>query len=95
MKLSFIVKTSFILGFILAFTGAYLKILHSPYADSIMIPGIILGIVFIVSAIYEVRTSTKIDNTAKTLWTLAFIFFGGLAGLVYILIMRRRIAMES
>jgi ammonia channel protein AmtB len=94
MKLSLVVKTSFIAGFLLVFAGAYLKIIHSAYADNVLLPAVIVWIIFIVSAIYEVRSSEKIDNTAKTLWTLGFIFFAGFAGLLYMLGMRRRIAMD-
>ncbi len=89
MKLGIIVKTSFISSFILTLIGAYLKITHSEGADTWLTIGIIASIVFIVTAIYEVRISKRIDHTKKTMWTLAFIFFSSIAGLIYILIGRR------
>lgn len=92
MKLGTIVTTSFIISFILTLVGAYLKITHSEGADTWLTIGIIASIVFIVTAIYEVRTSKRIDHAEKTMWTLAFIFFSSIAGLIYILIGRRRIA---
>ena len=92
MKLGTIVKWSFIMSFIITLIGAYLKIIHAEGAEECLTIGIIVLIVFIVTAIYEVRTSRKIDNTEKTMWTTAFIFMSGLAGLIYFLIGRKRIA---
>jgi len=92
MKLGTIVKTSFIISFIITLIGAYLKITHSEGAETLLIIGIIATLVFIVTAIYEVRTSKRIDNTEKTMWTHAFIFFSGIAGLIYFFIGRKRIA---
>lgn len=95
MKLGTIVKTSFITSFIITLIGAYLKIIHTEGADVWLTIGIIASIVFIVSAIYEVRTSRRIDNTEKTMWTIGFILFSSITGLLYILIGRRRIAIIS
>ena len=92
MKLGTIVKWSFIMSFIITLIGAYLKIIHAEGAEVCLTIGIIFLIVFIVTAIYEVRTSRKIDNSEKTMWTIAFIFMSGLAGLIYFLIGRKRIA---
>lgn len=91
MKLSTIVKTSFLLSFITTLVGAYLKITHFKGAETLLIIGIIITLIFIVSAIYEVRTSNRIDSTEKTMWTIAFIFMSGLTGLVYFFIGRKRI----
>jgi hypothetical protein len=92
MKLGTIVTISFIIGFILTLVGAFLKITHSEGANTLLTIGIIASIVFIVTAIYEVRTSKRIDNAEKTMWTLGFIFFSSIAGLIYVFISRRRIA---
>lgn len=92
MKLGTIVITSFIAGLLITIIGAWMKITHATGAKNILTIGIIATAVFIVAAIYEVRTSPKIDNSEKTMWTIAFIFFSGITGLVYILMGRRRIA---
>jgi hypothetical protein len=92
MKLGTIVKWSFIVSFIITLIGAYLKITHSEGAETLLIIGITATLVFIVSAIYEVRTSNRIDNSEKTMWTIAFIFMSGLAGLIYFFIGRKKIA---
>ena len=91
MKLGTIVKTSFIISMLLTLIGAYLKITHSEGAETLLIVGVIATLIFIVSAIYEVRTSKRIPSYEKTMWTIAFIFFSGLAGLIYFFIGRRRI----
>ena len=80
------------MSFIITLIGAYLKIIHAEGAEVCLTIGIIFLIVFIVTAIFEVRTSRKIDTTEKTMWTIAFIFMSGLAGLIYFLIGRKRIA---
>lgn len=92
MKLGTVVKTSFIISFIITLIGAYLKITHSQGAETLLIVGVITTLIFIVSAIYEVWTSKRIDHTEKTMWTIAFILMSGVTGLVYFLIGRRRIA---
>ena len=92
MKLETIVKTSFIISMLLTIIGAYLKITRSEGAETLLMVGLFSTLIFIVSAIYEVRTSTRIAPSEKTMWTIAFIFFSGLAGLIYFFIGRRRIA---
>jgi len=91
MKIGTMVKWSFIVSFIITLIGAYLKITHSEGAETLLIIGITATLVFIVSAIYEVRTSHQIDNSEKTMWTIAFIFMSGIAGLIYFFIGRKRI----
>ena len=91
MKLATIVKTSFIISFISTLIGAYFKIIHSEGGETLLMIGIIVGLIFIVSAIYEVRTSKKISNAEKTMWTIAFFFMSGITGLIYFFIGRKRI----
>ena len=87
-------KTSFIISMLFTIIGAYLKITHSEGAETLLIVGLISTLIFIVSAIYEVRTSTRIAPSEKTMWTIAFIFFNGIAGLIYFLIGRKRITVK-
>ena len=95
MKIGTLVKWSFIINFIITLLGAYLKITHSKGADPLLIVGVASSLVFIVSAIYEVRTSTRINNNEKRMWTIAFIFMSGFAGLIYFFIGRKRIAISN
>lgn len=92
MKLGTVVKWSFITSIIIAFIGAYLTITHSAGAETLRIICLIANLVFIVTAIYEVRTSKRIEKSEKTMWTIAFLFFWGIAGLIYFLIGRRNVA---
>lgn len=92
MKLGTIVKLSFASTLIIAICGAYLKSMHLPYSEAILLFAIIASVAFIVSAIMEVRTSAKIDHREKTMWTVAFLLMGGFAGMIYFIFGRRRIA---
>ncbi len=71
---------------------AYQKIIHLEGADTWLMIGLIAYLVFIVTAIYEVRTSRRIDHRQKTLWTIGFILLSSVTGLLYILIGRKNIA---
>ena len=95
MKLGTVVKTTFIVGLLITLIGAYMKMTHSQGAEAFLIIGVIAWLSFIVTAIYEVRTSSRIDNTEKTMWTIAFILLGGIAGLIYFSMGRRRIVTGS
>ena len=92
MNLGSIVKASFFASAIFSFIGAFLKITHREGADLFLIPGIITSLVFIATAIYEVRSSQRISHGEKTMWTIAFLFFNGFTGLIYMFISRKRIA---
>lgn len=92
MRLGRIVKGSFLISLLITIIGVYLKITHSESTEIFLIIGIMATLIFIVSAIYEVRTSTRIGNREKTMWTVAFIFMSGLAGLIYFFNGRMRIA---
>jgi len=94
MKLGIIMKTSFMISILSTIIGAYLKIKHLEGVEILFIVGVIAIVIFIVSAIYEVRTSTRIAPSEKTMWTIAFIFFSGIAGVIYFFIGRKRIASE-
>lgn len=92
MNLGNVVKASFFVSPVITLIGAYLKITHAPGAETLLIIGTVTTLVFIISAIYEVRTSRRIDSREKTMWTIAFIFMSGITGIIYLLIGRKRIA---
>lgn len=92
MKLGTIVKTSFFASLILVVIASYLKLTHVQGADNWLIIGLIASLIFIVIAIYEIWSSKRIDRSEKTMWTLAFVFFSSIAGLIYILVGRKKIA---
>jgi hypothetical protein len=91
MKTGIIVKTSFALSILTTIVGAWLKIIHSEGAEVLLIIGLIASLIFIVTAVYEVRTSKRIGDAEKTVWTIALILSGAMTGIIYMLVGRRRI----
>lgn len=86
-----LIKTSFILSLVLTVTGAYLRITHAEGSDTWLTAAFMVSLVFIGAAVYEVRTSKRIDQMEKMMWTIAFILFSGITCLVYLLGGRKRI----
>jgi hypothetical protein len=91
MKTGIIVKTSFALSILTTVVGACLKIIHAEGAEVFLIIGLIASLIFIVTAVYEVRTSKRIGYAEKTMWTIALILSGGITGIIYMIVSRRRI----
>jgi hypothetical protein len=90
-----VVKWSFVISLVFELEGALLKLLHFPGADILLITGMVANGVFIVSALSEVWGSSRIDKNEKVMWTIAFIFMGflgAIAGILYILKGRKRVA---
>ncbi|HEX6332703.1 MAG TPA: hypothetical protein VFZ78_00675 [Flavisolibacter sp.] len=92
MRFNRLVPVSFLISFILVTAGAYLKITHAEGADTWLTAGMIVSLIFIVAAVYEVRSSRRIDATEKNVWTLALVLFSTIAGIIYVLLARKRIA---
>lgn len=86
-----ILNISFACSFVIVIIGALFKIMHYPYSQLFLILGLISMLVFWFIAIAEIRSSTKIDGSEKFMWIIGLIFFGSIAGLVYILSARKRI----
>jgi hypothetical protein len=91
MRIVTLLPVSFFLTTLLSITGAVLKIMHAPGADSLLVAAMAFNILFVILAIIEVRRSQRIPFHEKTMWTVGFILFSGIAGLVYLLMGRRRV----
>jgi len=91
MNLGTIVKSSFVVSFVILLIGSYLKLIHSYSADMFLKIGLAVMLVFIVSAIIEVWSSTRIDKNEKMMWSIAFIFMGTFSGIIYLLMGRKRV----
>lgn len=94
MNLGRIVTWSFFISLVLVLVGAFMKILHLPGAEQLLIVGMVTNGVFVVAALSEVWRSERIDKNEKIMWTIAFIFIGFLgtiAGIVYLLLGRKRV----
>lgn len=89
--LSQFVNASFLISLSASFSGAALKIMHQAGAGWLFVLSLIATVVFIISALIEIRRSPKIDHREKTMWTIAFIFMSGVTGIVYMVMGRRRV----
>jgi lipid-A-disaccharide synthase-like uncharacterized protein len=86
-----LLKPSFAGGLLITMWGAWLKIVHEPGADTWLLIGMALSLVFIATALYEILTSRRIERSEKLLWTIGLVFLAGITGLLYLLSERKRI----
>jgi peptidoglycan/LPS O-acetylase OafA/YrhL len=91
MNLGSIIKSSFVVSFVIILVGAYLKLIHSYSGDMFLKIAVAVMLVFIVSAIIEVWSSSRIDKNEKIMWSIAFIFMGTFSGIIYLLMGRKRV----
>lgn len=91
METRSILQISFIFSFLTVIIGTLLKIEHYSYAHLTIIVGLLFHLIFLTTGIYEVSKSKKIEASEKFMWSVGFIFFGSVAGLVYLLSARKRI----
>ncbi|MDD5150256.1 MAG: hypothetical protein PHC28_07195 [Flavobacterium sp.] len=82
---------SLIFFFVSTIFGSLFKIMHLPFATSLITIGILSLVAFIIASIYEITSSTKIEGTEKYIWIMGLIFFGIFAGPIYILAYRKKI----
>ncbi len=97
MNLGKIVSWSFFISLALSLVGALMKILHLPGAEQLLMVGVVSNGVFVVSALTEVWRSVRIDKNEKIMWTIAFVvmgFLGAVAGIVYLLLGRKRVVLQ-
>ena len=86
-----ILKSSLFIAIGIAIFASWLKIVHRPGADNLMLLSFLAGAVFIITAIREVTSSQKIDRPEKIMWVLGFLFLTGIAGLIYVFSARKRV----
>lgn len=91
MKRSILLKSSFAIALISTIIGSLIKIVHWSNTDVLLLIGLVASFIFIVTAIIDVQRSRRIPSSEKTMWTIAFIFLGCIAGAVYLLFARKRI----
>jgi len=73
MKINNPFKALFAGALILTLIGAFFKINHWPYAQIILIIGLLSSLSYIIVGIIEVNKSNKIKPQEKLLWTIGFI----------------------
>lgn len=81
----------FWVSFAFQFIGPLFKIMHLPFAEELLIIGIISHYLVAILAMLEIWQSAKIERNEKIMWAIAFLFLGGLVGLLYVLVGRKRI----
>ncbi|WP_298394503.1 PLDc N-terminal domain-containing protein [Flavobacterium sp.] len=91
MKKDKIVSISFIISFVFSILGALLKIMHWGNSTLLLVIGIIALGVFIFASLYEIFQSNRIRSNEKFMWLVGFLTLGWFAGIVYLLLGRKRI----
>lgn len=87
-----IVRNSYVLSLLSTLIGVAMKLGTSlPFSSGMLIIGIVLLIVFIVTAIMEVNRSTKISDSEKFMWSVGFVLFATILGFVYVFLYRKKI----
>jgi len=90
-----LIKASFILGFIISFIGVFFKISHWHGALVLLFIGLAASLIFMAISIYEISKSTKIYKPEKIMWIICIILICNLAGLIYLILGRKRITTAS
>jgi Phospholipase_D-nuclease N-terminal len=94
MKRDKLIYTSFTLSFILSIIGSMMKIMHLENANFILGTGIVALAVFVFASLFEIFQSTRIRSNEKIMWLVGFLALGWFAGLVYLLLGRKRVAIN-
>jgi hypothetical protein len=91
MKTDNSIRYSFIFSIVAVLIGALMRIMHVEHSIFFLAIGLLAMLTFVVTAIYEITNSTKIEGTEKFMWVVGFLFLSTITGLVYILSARKRI----
>jgi hypothetical protein len=91
MNLNKILPAVFFLSIIIVLIGAFLKIQHFEGSHIVLIAGLLSQVILAFLCLYEIASSNKFSKTEQLIWLLSFIFLPILAGLIYILSVRKRI----
>ena len=86
-----ILKISFFIWFVGMLIAAVLKIMHYSYGEFLLNVSMAFYLVFTCMVIYEVLKSDKIERSEKIMWTIGMLFLGAIAGILYLLVARKRI----
>jgi hypothetical protein len=86
-----LIKTSFILSICMSAIGFWLFIHNEKGVNIYLILGLIFHLFFLITALYEIFSSTQISNTEKITWTIGLIILGSIGGLIYLLRLRKNI----
>jgi peptidoglycan/LPS O-acetylase OafA/YrhL len=82
---------SLLFGYFSSFSAAFQKIMHYQFSDLFFIIALICTVTFIITAILEIRESTRITIDEKTMRIIGLIFIWGIVGIIYLFSARKRI----
>lgn len=82
----------FILSFAIIIIGALFKLMHWQGSETMLILGLTSQAVLAFGCLYEIFRSKKIELHEKIMWLVGFIFLSVIAGFIYIISARKRIA---
>ncbi len=85
----------YISAIILTLVGVIMRRIHSGYDETFVIVGLISSLGYMSVGIYEVHTSKNFDSGEKIMWTVGFIFFSTITGLVYSISGRKKAFLKS
>lgn len=91
MKSGTLLTATFLASNLIIVIGALLKITHSSWGESFLIVGMLLILLIIITAIYEVLTSRYLSKDEKLLWSVCLLFFNYVSIVVYLLVGRKKI----
>ncbi len=94
MNLSNLFLPAFVLSVISSVLGAFLKILHVPGANILFIIWVLLTVLYIVVALYEIYTSPRLQLSEKIMWTVTFLVATMLAAILYMIVCRPKLRHE-
>ncbi|HET8829511.1 MAG TPA: hypothetical protein VFM79_09215, partial [Pelobium sp.] len=70
--------------------GTILKITHLPGGHTFLVLTVILTFIYAICALLEIYSFDRITMVEKIMWTVSFILFSTIAGLLYFFIGRPR-----
>lgn len=88
-----LIKPFFYFGYSIVFAFAAIKITHTSiyYDKELAFVGFIAIATFIVMALIEIHRSKNITLAEKIMWTIGFLFFNLITGIIYFFFARERV----
>jgi hypothetical protein len=84
-----------LLAFVTVLVGAVAKIMHLGGSEWLLGAGMVSTVVFTVMALWEVLTKAPVRGFEKLMWIVGLLFMPLLAGLLYLLVGRKRLLGHS
>jgi hypothetical protein len=79
-----LLNISFAVGFSISIYAAYLKTFHLHGSVVLLVIGGLSTLIFILIALNEIFSSTRINKSEKIMWTICLILLSSISGFVYL-----------